>query len=178
MMKYKTPTPSDLKASAEWIKWKFGDKGHTRGALRHVERCLSEIAMYEHYFLLAKANLLGYLERWEDLASLLSYLNKRYPNDPETLCEYATYCRARGKWKDALDILRKAEKEITSDSSWLLEGLYDQKIDCLVALGRTGQAIREAKRVLKKHRRFSMIRADLQQLESGTYKKPTALVDP
>jgi len=170
----KPPAPYDLNASAEWIKWKFGVKGQARGALRHVHRCLNEIASREYDFLMTKANLLGYLEEWQELKSLLVYLYERYPNDAEVMLEHAEFLSAHGQWEKALSVIRRAESRIRKEQLWLLENLYREKLDCLVALDRAAAAKNEGKRILKKHKRFSIIRSALRSLEGGTYKKPKA----
>lgn len=111
-MNTKPPPTSDLAASDKWITWKFGIKGQARGALRHVNKCLDEIASREYDLLMTKADLLGYLEKWDALKSLLSYLDDRYPNDPEVLYHHADFLSAHGKWKEALSFLRKAERKM------------------------------------------------------------------
>lgn len=168
------PAPFDLKASFNWLKWKFGARGHARSALRHVRRCLNEIAAYEYSFLMTKANLLGYLGKWDELTHLLVYLDTRYPNDPEVFYHYAEFHSAHGRWQEALQFLRRAERRIKENGFAFPEGLYSEKLDCLVALGKIGEAKREAKRVLKRHRNFSIIRSALRALENGTYRKPEA----
>jgi predicted Zn-dependent protease len=171
-MDKKPPPPHDLNASAEWIRWKFGVKGQARSALRHVRRCLNEIACREYDFLTTKANLLGYLEEWQELKSLLAYLYERYPNDAVVMIEHAEFLSAHGQWKKALSVIRRAERRVTREQSWLLENLYSEKLDCLVALNQVAAAKKEAKRILKHHKRFSLIRSALRSLEDGTYKKP------
>ena len=167
-----TPAPHDLRASLEWTKWKFGAMGHAGPALEHTNRCLREIAAYEHYFLTSKANLLGYLGRWDELRNLLSYLCERYPDDAVVMLEHAHLCIAEGKWQQGLDLLRRAERAVTRGQTWILEDIYGAKITCLVGLGKIGSAKREARRVLDKHRRFRVIRSDLVALQNGTYQNP------
>jgi hypothetical protein len=173
-MDKKPPAPYDLNGSAKWIKWKFGVKGQARGALRHVERCLNEIASREYDFLMTKANLLAYLEEWRELKSLLAYLNDQYPNDAQVMLQHAEFLTAHGQWQKALFVIRRAERRVGKGQSWLLENLYSEKLDCLVALDRVGAAKTEAKRILKKHRRLSIIRSALRSIEDGMYKKPEA----
>jgi hypothetical protein len=173
-MKKKPPAPYDLNASAEWVKWKFCAKGQARGALRHVQRCLDEIVSREYDFLMTKATLLGYLEEWQELKSLLAYLHEKYPNDSEVLLQHAEFLNAHGQWERALGTIRRAEQRIGKGESWLLQPLYSEKLDCLVALDRISQAKSEAKRILKKHKGFSVIRTALDLLENRTYKKPEA----
>lgn len=177
-MNYKPPPPTNLKASSEWLKWKFGVKGHARGALKQVQRCLDEIGCYEHDFLMSKATLLSHLQKWNELLELLRYLEKRYPEDPEVSHEYAQFHSAHGRWEEALKFIHKAESRMTKDQAWFLELLYTDKLECLVALGKPEQAKQEARQILKKHRKFSMIRAELKHLVEGTYKQPTAYATP
>ena len=173
MMK-EPPEPSDLEGSAEWIKWKFGVMGHAKGALQQVRKCLNEVASREYDFLMTKANLLGYLEKWGELESLLDYLDVRYPNDPEVLSHRAEFLAAHGKWEEALTIIRRAERRVRTKHFWLLETLYYEKLDCLVALNKIPEAKREMKRILKKHPRLSTMRPLLRFLENGSYRKPEA----
>jgi tetratricopeptide (TPR) repeat protein len=173
-MDKKPPAPYDLNASAEWIKWKFGVKGQARSALRHVEQCLNEIASREYDFLTTKANLLSYLEKWRELKSLLAYLDTQYPNNAQVMLEQAEFLSAHGHWQKALSLIRRAERRVAKGQSWLLENLYSEKLECLVALDRVAAAKNEAKRILKKHRGFSIIRSALRSIEDGTYKRPEA----
>jgi predicted Zn-dependent protease len=173
-MDKKPPAPYDLNASAEWIRWKFGVKGQARSALRHLRRCLNEIASREYDFLTTKANLLGYLGEWRELKSLLAYLCERYPNDAVVMLEHAEFLSAHGQWKKALSVIRRAERRVSRDQSWLFESLYSEKLDCLVALNQVAAAKKEAKRILRNHKRLSIVRSALRSLEDGTYKKPEA----
>jgi len=167
------PSPSNLKASADWLRLEFAGKGRAKSALKQVNLCLDEISSYEHHFLLAKANCLGYLEKWDELANLLQCLITLYPRDPEVLCHHAQFHMAHGRWQKALQFLRSAEKGLElGESPPFVEGLYDEKIECLVGMNNLAVAKREAKRVLKKYPTFSIIRARIDSLESGTYQKP------
>ena len=168
----KPPPPSNLAASSEWVKWKFGVKGQAKGALTHVRKCLNEISSREYDFLMTKANLLGYLEEWKELKSLLKFLDDRYPNDPKVLLHQGEYWAAHGRWKKALSAVRYSERKISKNHFELLEILYSIKLDCLAALGRLGEAKREAKKILKKHKNFSIIRFSLGCLLANSYKKP------
>ena len=82
-MSQKPPRADDLGASCEWVRMKFGARGHYRGALRQVDRSLAAIEHYQYSFLLSKAGLLSCLERWSELAGLLGDLVERYPRDVE-----------------------------------------------------------------------------------------------
>ena len=173
-MTKKPPPTFDLMASADWVEWKFGVRGEAKGALKHVNRCLDEIASKEYDFLMTKADLLGYLEKWEDLNSLLAYLEERYPNDPEVLSQREDFLAAHGQWEEALTLIRRIERMVQQKHVWLLETLYYVKVDCLVALARIPEAKREIKRISKKYPRLSSMRQLLWALENGSYKTPEA----
>lgn len=87
-------------------------RGQARGGLHHVNRCLDEIASYEHTLLISKANYLGDLEKWDEFAELLAYLKKRFPKDPEVLLEEASMHLAHGSWTKSLHSARRALKAI------------------------------------------------------------------
>ena len=171
-MDKKPPTPSDLKASFKWLKWKFAIKGQARGALSHVNRCLNEIASYEYDFLISKANYLGYLEQWEELEELLKYIEKRYPDEAKVQYEWAEYHLAHGNWMNSLSHIKKAEKLYNSNKDNFRELLYDVKIACLVAMDKKTLAIREAQRIIKKYPKFSLIKSLLKSIKTGTFKTP------
>ncbi len=167
----KKPKFYQLRESQDWVKWKFGVKGHARGALTHINRCLDEIASREYDLLMSKANILGYLQRWDELKVFLRYLNSRYPNDPELFCHHADFQKAHGNWEEALKFLIKAEKRMKSEHSHFRESLYLNKMDCLVALKEGDKAISEAKRILKKNKNYSILRSYLKRLINGNYHK-------
>lgn len=168
------PAPTDLMASEEWIRWKFGMKNQPRGALVHVNQCLRVMAAYERSFLLSKAGLLEILGKRRELKRHLVSLGERYPDDPEVLYQQADYYFSRGILKTALSLYRKAEPGIEQIAPWLLDLFLHSKLDCLVALGRLRQASIEASRALQSHPGLRLVKVRLKELqdELGVASKP------
>lgn len=167
------PKPYELKASFEWVRREIGARANYRRALSHLDNCLEAIASYEHSFLMSKASALLCLERWSSVYSLLAYLSKRYPNDPEVLSQLAEMHLAHGNWAKALTAIRQAERFLKpAEHRHFIEVMYDVKLACLMALGKKLEAMRTARRVLKKNPRFSIVRAAASRIEKGQYQVP------
>ena len=167
----KAPRADSLRASREWVRWKFGVKGQYRGALRQVEKSLAAIESYEYTFLMAKAGLLACLERWPELVALLKVLLKRYPRDAEILHEVADLFMVHGDWPTCLKVVDKAHRLVRSTGDRrLLDALCDTRLTCLYALGQERQAVREGHHILQAYPNLPGVRALLVHIESKQLK--------
>jgi len=140
----KAPPSNQLEVSRLWVQRAFGVHKRYNAALQHVNRCLESVASYEHSFSLSKAGLLSSLERWSELADLITRLLRQYPDDPEVLLNTADFLKAHGSWLPALGVARKAKRSLRGGRFTFLglppalleEGILTTEVECLYALDR------------------------------------------
>lgn len=167
-MKVKPPDPANLPASRQWVRRKFALASQYRGALRQVDKSLAAIAEYELSFLLSRAGLLTCLERWPELVALLQQLINCHPDELEVWDEVAGVFMAHGDYASCLAVHRRARPLVAACRiKSQLELHYWSYLECLYAAGRRKQALVEGRRLLHRHPRFSLIRAELSSIEAN-----------
>lgn len=120
---------------------------------------------------MSKARLLSCLERWGELARLLSDLAHRFSRDAAVWNEVADFFAAHGDWRSCLAVLDKAAPLIRSSSDGhLMDNYYYSRLTCLYALGQTSRAMRQGRSVLKKLPRQATTRSVLKHIETGQLK--------
>src|SRR5262249_22868179 len=165
------PRADHLRASRDWVRLRFGFEGRADTALRQVNRSLAEIESYQFYFLISKASLLSYLERWEELASHLRSLANHFPREGEVWNKVAEFFAAHGDWRSCLTVLNRAAPLIRSSADrHLLDDYYYTKLTCLYALGLKTRAVREGRSILRKLPRKANTGFILKHIEADQLK--------
>lgn len=165
------PDPANLPASREWVRQQFAVASRYRAALRQVDRSLAAIDEYQLSFSLSRAGLLACLERWPELVNLLRELVVRYPAEIEVWDDVADLFMAHGDYGAALAVHRRARPLITCHPRQNeLELYYWSYLECLYAVGKRREALAEGRRLLRRHPRFGLIRAELKNIEARTLR--------
>lgn len=155
--------------SLAWATLK-SSQGSNRRALTQVDRSLQTMGAYAREFQLLKVSLLSNLKKWDLVIRELDALRKLHPTDARVFYKIAIILMIHGNWRDSLAVIKKAERYLPSeDDEMFLDLMYDTKIYCLSALGKTEEAFRFAKKIAKKHPRFENVQESLALMNDGLY---------
>lgn len=146
------PSPTALEASAEWVAEEFGVHERPASALRQLERCLDELASYEHRFLMTMATLAEHTGDDRRLAYVADYASKKWPDDAEAKLVCAKMFLRRRRYKKAERLAREAIGNIKrreANAPMVRERARMLRVECFVRMRNKPAAMKIATQLEK-----------------------------